>query len=371
MAGINWLVEQLSALCQQTLPEGPVKDMIVNGIIGGVGGVIVFLPNILLLYLFISLMEDTGYMSRAAFIMDKVMHRMGLHGKSFIPLVMGFGCNVPAILASKNIESKRSRLVTILVTPLMSCSARLPLYIILIGAFFPQQASLVMLSIYAAGILIAVLMSRLFSHFIVRGNDAPFVMELPPFQIPKVKNILRHTWEKGYEYLKKMGGIIMAASIVIWFLGYYPHIDKATPVEQQEHSYIGHIGHAIAPLLTPCGFNWQLDIGLVAGTGAKELVVSTLGVLFSSPQDQAPHAPKENENNSTLQLALQQSITSSAALGYMLFVLLYFPCLATLGAIHRETKKWRWAVFAATYTTILAWIVAVGVHQLGHFIGLN
>jgi ferrous iron transport protein B len=369
MKGINWLVEQLSQFCQYNLPEGPIKDMIVNGIIGGVGGVIVFLPNILLLYLFISLMEDTGYMARAAFIMDKVMHHMGLHGKSFIPLVMGFGCNVPAILATKSIESKKSRLITILITPLMSCSARLPIYIILIGAFFPQHASLVMLSIYAIGILIATIMSRFFNHFIVKGNDTPFVMELPSYQIPKLKNILRHTWEKGYEYLKKMGGIIMAASIIIWFLGYYPHHEKATPQQQQEQSYIGHIGHVIEPALAPCGFNWQLDIGLVAGTGAKELVVSTLGVLFSTPENvtQADSNKSRNED-SALELSLQKELNPSIALGYMLFVLLYFPCLATLGAIHRETKKWKWVFFTAAYTTTIAWIIAFGINQISMII---
>ena len=226
MQGIEWLVDQLGNLIRNNMAEGPLKDMLVDGIIGGVGGVIVFLPNILILYFFISVMEDSGYMARAAFIMDKIMHRMGLHGKSFIPLIMGFGCNVPAIMASRTIEDRKCRLITMLVNPLMSCSARLPIYLVMVGAFFPNQASFVLLCIYATGIILAVLMARLFSKFLVKGDDAPFVMELPPYRMPTTKSILRHTWEKGAQYLKKMGGIIMIASIIIWFLGYYPQHDE-------------------------------------------------------------------------------------------------------------------------------------------------
>ena len=239
MQGIEWLVDQLGNLIRNNMAEGPLKDMLVDGIIGGVGGVIVFLPNILILYFFISVMEDSGYMARAAFIMDKIMHRMGLHGKSFIPLIMGFGCNVPAIMASRTIEDRKCRLITMLVNPLMSCSARLPIYLVMVGAFFPNQASFVLLCIYATGIILAVLMARLFSKFLVKGDDAPFVMELPPYRMPTTKSILRHTWEKGAQYLKKMGGIIMIASIIIWFLGYYPQHDAyETVAEQQENSYI-------------------------------------------------------------------------------------------------------------------------------------
>ena len=286
MQGIEWLVDQLGNLIRNNMAEGPLKDMLVDGIIGGVGGVIVFLPNILILYFFISVMEDSGYMARAAFIMDKIMHRMGLHGKSFIPLIMGFGCNVPAIMASRTIEDRKCRLITMLVNPLMSCSARLPIYLVMVGAFFPNQASFVLLCIYATGIILAVLMARLFSKFLVKGDDAPFVMELPPYRMPTTKSILRHTWEKGAQYLKKMGGIIMIASIIIWFLGYYPQHDAyETVAEQQENSYIGQIGKAVEPVIEPLGFDWKLGIGLISGVGAKELVVSTLGVLYTNEED--------------------------------------------------------------------------------------
>ena len=279
MQGIEWLVDQLGNLIRNNMTEGPLKDLLIDGIIGGVGGVIVFLPNILILYFFISILEDSGYMARAAFIMDKIMHRMGLHGKSFIPLIMGFGCNVPAIMATRTIEDRKSRLITMLVNPLMSCSARLPIYLVMIGAFFPNCASFMLLCIYTAGILLAVIMARIFSKFLVKGEDSPFVMELPPYRMPTSKSIMRHTWEKGAQYLKKMGGIIMIASIIIWFLGYYPQHDAYESVaEQQKNSYIGQIGKAIEPVIKPLGFDWKLGIGLISGVGAKELVVSTLGV---------------------------------------------------------------------------------------------
>lgn len=286
MQGIEWLVDQLGNLIRNNMAEGPLKDLLIDGIIGGVGGVIVFLPNILILYFFISILEDSGYMARAAFIMDKIMHRMGLHGKSFIPLIMGFGCNVPAIMATRTIEDRKSRLITMLVNPLMSCSARLPIYLVMIGAFFPNCASFMLLCIYTAGILLAVIMARIFSKFLVKGEDSPFVMELPPYRMPTSKSIMRHTWEKGAQYLKKMGGIIMIASIIIWFLGYYPQHDAYESVaEQQENSYIGQIGKAIEPVIKPLGFDWKLGIGLISGVGAKELVVSTLGVLYTNEGD--------------------------------------------------------------------------------------
>jgi ferrous iron transport protein B len=358
MQGIEWLVDQLGNLIRNNMAEGPLKDMLVDGIIGGGGGVIVFLPNILILYFFISVMEDSGYMARAAFIMDKIMHRMGLHGKSFIPLIMGFGCNVPAIMASRTIEDRKCRLITMLVNPLMSCSARLPIYLVMVGAFFPNQASFVLLCIYATGIILAVLMARLFSKFLVKGDDAPFVMELPPYRMPTTKSILRHTWEKGAQYLKKMGGIIMIASIIIWFLGYYPQHDAyETVAEQQENSYIGQIGKAVEPVIEPLGFDWKLGIGLISGVGAKELVVSTLGVLYTNEED------VENVN-----LSNRIPITPLAALAYMLFVLIYFPCIATLAAIKQESGSWKWALFAAGYTTVLAWCIAFVVYQLGNLI---
>ncbi len=358
MQGIEWLVDQLGNLIRNNMAEGPLKDLLIDGIIGGVGGVIVFLPNILILYFFISILEDSGYMARAAFIMDKIMHRMGLHGKSFIPLIMGFGCNVPAIMATRTIEDRKSRLITMLVNPLMSCSARLPIYLVMIGAFFPNCASFMLLCIYTAGILLAVIMARIFSKFLVKGEDSPFVMELPPYRMPTSKSIMRHTWEKGAQYLKKMGGIIMIASIIIWFLGYYPQHDAYENVaEQQENSYIGQIGKAIEPVIKPLGFDWKLGIGLISGVGAKELVVSTLGVLYTNEGD------VENVN-----LSDRIPITPLVALAYMLFVLIYFPCIATFAAIKQESGSWKWAIFAAGYTTGLAWLVAFTVFQIGSII---
>ena len=355
MMGIEWLVEQFGNLIRNNMAEGPLKDMLIDGIVGGVGGVIVFLPNILILYFCISLMEDSGYMARAAFIMDKIMHKMGLHGKSFIPLIMGFGCNVPAIMASRTIENRKSRLITMLINPLMSCSARLPIYLLLAGAFFPRSASLVLLSIYVTGILLAVLLARIFSKFLVKGDDTPFVMELPAYRMPTAKSIIRHTWEKGEQYLKKMGGIIMIASILIWFLGYYPNHDGyETVAEQQENSYIGRIGQAVEPVLKPLGFDWKLGIGLISGVGAKELVVSTLGVLYANDADA-----------DAVSLADRIPITPLIAYCYMLFVLIYFPCIATFAAIKQESGSWKWAFFAAGYTTILAWIVSFAVYQIG------
>ena len=358
MQGIEWLVDQLGNLIRNNMAEGPLKDLLIDGIIGGVGGVIVFLPNILILYFFISILEDSGYMARAAFIMDKIMHRMGLHGKSFIPLIMGFGCNVPAIMATRTIEDRKSRLITMLVNPLMSCSARLPIYLVMIGAFFPNCASFMLLCIYTAGILLAVIMARIFSKFLVKGEDSPFVMELPPYRMPTSKSIMRHTWEKGAQYLKKMGGIIMIASIIIWFLGYYPQHDAYESVaEQQKNSYIGQIGKAIEPVIKPLGFDWKLGIGLISGVGAKELVVSTLGVLYTNEGE------VENVN-----LSNRIPITPLVALAYMLFVLIYFPCIATFAAIKQESGSWKWAIFTAGYTTGLAWLIAFTVFQIGSLI---
>lgn len=360
--GIEWLVEQLGNAVNTYMPDGSFKDLLIDAVIGGVGGVIVFLPNILLLYLFISFMEDSGYMARAAFIMDKIMHKMGLHGKSFIPLIMGFGCNVPAIMSSRIIESRKSRLVTILINPLISCSARLPIYLVLVGAFFPGKESLMLLLIYSVGILLAVLMARIFSKFLVKGDDTPFVMELPPYRTPTSKSVLRHTWEKGAQYLKKMGGIIMIASIIIWFLGYYPnHSSYQTTAEQQENSYIGQIGKSIEPIIKPLGFDWKMGVGLLSGVGAKELVVSTLGVLYTNDGNLDDDALPER-------IAQQSDITPLIAFAYMLFTLLYFPCIATLAAIRQETGSWKWPLFAACYTTVLAWIVAFLVYQIGSFI---
>ena len=362
-AGFGWLGDWIST----TLPDGPVKDMLVDGVIGGVGAVIVFLPQILILYAFISFMEDSGYMARAAFIMDKLMHKMGLHGKSFIPLIMGFGCNVPAVMATRTIESRRSRLITMLILPFMSCSARLPIYIMIIGAFFAQRyQSAIMISLYVIGILVSIIISRLFSRFVVKGDDTPFVMELPPYRIPTGKAMLRHTWEKGKQYLKKMGGIILVASIIVWALGYFPHDDSLTHQQQQEQSYIGRIGKAIEPVFRPQGFTWKLDVGLIAGVGAKEIVASTMGVLYTGDEEVADDTSEESANQYPVlrEKMAAEGITPLIAYCFLLFVLLYFPCIATIAAIKNETGSWRWALFAACYTTGVAWIVSAAVYQI-------
>lgn len=369
---MDWIDAGVAALgdwVSRSMPDGPVKAMLVDGVIGGVGAVIVFLPQILILYFFISFMEDSGYMARAAFIMDKLMHKMGLHGKSFIPLIMGFGCNVPAIMATRTIESRRSRLITMLVLPMMSCSARLPIYIMITGTFFAlQYRSIIMLSLYAIGILMAVIISRLFSKYVIKGEDTPFVMELPPYRFPTSKAIIRHTWEKGKQYLKKMGGIILVASIIVWALGYFPHNDQLDNQAQQEQSYIGRIGKAIEPVFRPQGFDWKLDVGLLAGVGAKEIVASTMGVLYSNDSSVAESNDTDNDTAKYTRLRrqmLSDGITPLTAYSYLLFVLLYFPCVATIAAIKNESGSWKWALFGALYTTALAWIVSAAIYQVG------
>lgn len=354
MQGIEWLVAWLNETVSTWMPDGQLKDLVTDGIIAGVGSVIVFLPNILILYLFISLLEDSGYMARAVFIMDKIMHKMGLHGKSFIPLIMGFGCNVPAIMATRTIESRKGRLITMLITPLMSCSARLPVYLIVIGACFPRYGGVVLFGLYALGILLSMVLARLFSRFLVKRPDAPFVMELPPYRFPTAKSVLSHTWEKGKQYLRKMGGIILFASILVWFLGYYPHHDQyANSEEQMENSYMGHIGKAIEPVMSPMGFDWKQDVGLLAGLGAKELVVSTMGVIYAAGDD---------EKNLSNQLS--QTMSPPVALAFLVFVLLYFPCFAALAAIKHESERWRWMFFTVFYTTALAWIASFVTYQI-------
>ncbi len=369
---MDWIdlgVGKLAELISQYTPAGPVKDMLVDGIIGGVGAVIIFLPQILILYFFISYMEDSGYMARAAFIMDKLMHKMGLHGKSFIPLVMGFGCTVPAVMATRTIESRKSRLITILILPMISCSARLPIYIMIIGTFFAvKYQSLAMISLYVIGILMTIIFSKLFSKYLIKGEDTPFVMELPPYRFPTWKAIGRHTWEKGKQYIKKMGGIILVASIIVWALGYFPHHDALSKSQQQEASFIGKIGKAIEPAFLPQGFNWKLDVGIVAGVGAKEIVASTIGVLYSTDDksiDSKTSSEVSNKNSSLREKMTADGITPLTAYSFLLFVLLYFPCVATLAAIRAETGSWKWAAFSAFYTTGLAWIVSAVVYQVG------
>lgn len=379
---IQWCVDKFGEMVKSFMGEGWLRDLIVDGIIGGVGSVLVFLPNILLLYLFISLLEDSGYMARAAFIMDRLMHKMGLHGKSFIPMIMGFGCNVPAIMATRTIESRKSRLLTILVIPFMSCSGRLPVYILLTAAFFPHHAGLVLLGLYVLGIALAVISARGLSHFI-KDDDLPFVMELPPYRIPTAKAVFRHTWEKCKEYLSKIGGVILVCSIAIWFLSYFPNHDKySTAEEQQENSFLGYLGKAVEPALAPLGFDWKMDIGILSGIGAKELIVSTLGIMYSEDdaagsatvQANIQEADSEStqeavsadapENTSHLQKALQKHTTPAGALAYLVFILLYLPCIATFFAIRHEAGSWKWAFLSAGVTLATAWLLSFATFRL-------
>lgn len=404
MQWIDWFVGKFGDFVATFMADGWLKDLVVDGIISGVGSVLVFLPNILILYFFISLMEDSGYMSRAAFIVDKLMHKIGLHGKSFIPMVMGFGCNVPAIMATRAIESRKSRMITIAIIPFMSCAGRLPIFVLLAGAFFPHNAALVLLGIYLLGIVLAILSAIVLSKF-VKDDDLPFVMELPPYRIPTAKAIWRHTWEKGKQYLQKMATTILVCSVIIWFLGYFPKnkelmaaqeeyatlaqtpagrlsanaddvdVNAATATKkelmtridslyayQQENSYIGQLGRMVSPALDPLGFNWKMDVGLLTGIAAKELVVSTLGVMYS--EGAKVSEGHDMSEDTQLQSALVNDVTPAAALSFMVFILLYFPCVATFVAIKNETGKWRWAVACCAYTMAVAWIMSFIVYRL-------
>ena len=366
---MDWIeagVEALGSWVAGIMPEGPLNDLLVNGVIAGVGGVIVFLPNILILFFFISLMEDTGYMARAAFIMDRMMHKIGLHGKSFIPLLIGFGCNVPAIMATRTLESRRDRIMTMLITPFMSCSARLPVYILLVSAFFPVNQGLILLSVYLIGILLAIGTSFLLKKTLFAKSSDPFVMELPPYRMPTMRNTTIHMWGKAGQYLKKMGTIILFASILIWALGYFP-LNRTTMADETEHlenSYIGQIGKAIEPVIRPLGFDWKMGVSIVTGLAAKEIVVSSMGILY--------HVPDAEENSQSLIESLQQQqysngqkvFTPLVAYGFMLFILIYFPCMAVIAAIRKEAG-WKWALFTIFYTTGLAWLVSFGVYQIG------
>ena len=358
----NWFGD----LVGSAMSEGPLRSLLVDGIIAGVGSVMVFLPNILILYLFISFMEDSGYMARAAFIMDKLMHRMGLHGKSFIPMIMGFGCNVPAIMATRTIEDRKSRLLTMLVIPMMSCSARIPVYVILVSAFFSQYAAFVLTGLYLLGMIMAVLMAKLFSRFFVKGDSLPFVMELPPYRMPTAKAVLRHTWEKGKEYLKKMATIILGASIIVWALSYFPTNDNRQL--QAENSYMAKIGKAIEPAMRPCGFDWQQSVSLLAGVGAKEVVASTMAVVYATSGDEAAMLEEDiesEENESRISELVRNNMTPLSAASMLLFILLYMPCVSTVVAIKNESGKWKWALFTVAYTIGLAWIVSTLFFQIG------
>lgn len=393
MEWIDFLVSLLSESVSKIMADGPLKDLLVNGVIGGVGGVIIFLPNILILFFFISLMEDTGYMARAAFIMDRIMHKIGLHGRSFIPLIMGFGCNVPAIMSTRTIENRQNRLLTMLINPFMSCSARLPVYVLIISAFFTKRPGLILFSIYLIGIAVAAIVAIIFKKTIFKSKEIPFVMELPPYRIPTLRNTIRHMWHKGAQYLQKMGGVILIASVLIWALGYYPKnidysvnyeheiakIENENPynkseliynlqsqkhTEQQAKSYIGKIGKFIEPVMRPLGFDWKMSVSILSGVAAKEIVVSTMGVLYQAD---------ENESGNNLVSRLQSEkdengntrFTPLVAFGFLIFILLYFPCVASIVAISKESGHWKWAVFTMLYTTFLAWFMSLLIYQVG------
>lgn len=371
-AAVGWL----GSLVEQYMPDGPLKDLIGDGIIGGVGGVIVFLPNILILYFCLSFLEDSGYMARAAFIMDKVMHRMGIHGKSFIPLVMGFGCNVPAIMSTRSIESRSSRLITILINPFMSCSARVPIYVLLIGAFFPDHATLAVMSLYILGILVAVLTARMLRRFYFKADETPFVMELPPYRLPTFKASCRHMWAKGEQYLRKMGGVILVASIIVWALNYFPLHDEqaSTPsfeaeqidegrIDTSRDSYLEMAGKAVNPVMEPAGFHWRATVAVLAGIPAKEIVVSSLGVLYTGDEEVAESKLSERIKAPN-PVTGKPDFTSASALAFMVFVLLYFPCMATLVAIVKETGHWGYGLFSVVYNTAVAWLAAVIAYQI-------
>ena len=317
-------------------------------------------------------------MARAAFIMDRIMHKMGLHGKSFIPMVMGFGCSIPAVMATRTIEDRKSRLITMLIVPLMSCSARLPVYIIIIGAFFAHHKALVLLGLYTLGILMSVLMARLFSRYLVKGDSSPFVMELPPYRLPSWKSVFRHTWEKGRQYLKKMGTTILVASIIIWALSYYPRYENSSDGEektsmvansnelQMKNSYIGQLGQMIEPVIRPCGFAWREGVSILAGTAAKEIVASTMGVLYSQTDAETEQLDDEAADEARLSGILRKSgMTTLSALSFMIFVLLYMPCIPTCIAIKNESGRLKWAFFTIVYTTLLAWVCSTLVYQVG------
>lgn len=357
--GVTWL----GAAVGRIMPEGPLRDMIADGIIGGVGGVIVFLPNILILYFCISFMEDTGYMARAAFIMDRVMHRIGLHGKSFIPLISGFGCNVPAIMGSRIIESKSSRLITILINPFMSCSARIPIYVLLIGTFFPGHAALVFLLMYVIGVCVAMVTARMLRRFWFGKDETPFVMELPPYRVPTVKAMWRHTWDKGREYLKKMGGIILLASIIVWALNYFPRHDASVPAGERQNSYLEMCGKFVAPVLEPLGLEWRASVAALAGVPAKEIVVSTLGVLYTGDSEASEQTLGERLREPDITTG-KPDFTDATAISFMIFILLYCPCIATLAAIRRETGSWRYVAFSIVYNTSVAWLLAFAAYHL-------
>jgi ferrous iron transport protein B len=368
--GVGWIGNTTGNL----IPEGPLRDLLVDGIINGVGSVIVFLPNILILFLFISLMEDTGYMARAAFIMDKLMHKMGLHGQSFIPLIMGFGCNVPAIMVTRTLRDRNDRLLTMLINPFMSCSARLPVYILIAGAVFGNQAGTVIFGLYLTGIILAILISLLFKKTLFKSKEAPFVMELPPYRMPTTRVILRHMWEKGEQYLRKMGGIILIAVILIWALEYFPGGSTMKPEERLKTSYISSIGRFIEPVIRPLGFDWKMGVSLLTGAAAKEVVVSTMGVLYGS--DHYHEMNRTANLTSALQKETYRSgprsgeliFTPLTGISFLVFILIYMPCVAVMATVRRESGHWKWPLFLMAYTTSLAWLLSFAIYQIGNLL---
>lgn len=400
---MNWIdgfFGWLGGMLNETMAEGIFNSLLVEGVIGGVGGVIVFLPNIMILFFLISIMEDSGYMARTAFLMDKAMHRAGLHGKSFIPLLMGFGCNVPAVMATRTIESKRDRLVTMFITPFMSCSARLPVYVLFISAFFPRFESFILFSMYLIGILAALVTAVLLNNTVFRKTESPFVMELPPYRQPTVKAVTKHTWFKTSHFIKKMGTVILFASILVWALGYFPqnkeiisryeaqiaekqanlwqsaHQDEKDQIgeyineletqkqsELLEQSYISRIGKAIQTVFEPLGFDWRMSVSILTGIMAKEVVVSSMGVLYHVGAD-------VDETSASLVEKLRNSQSAGgmpliAYFGFLVFTLLYFPCMGTLIAIKKETGRFGWTLFAAAYPLVFAWGVTFMIYQAG------
>lgn len=367
-AGVAWVSERLVGVLP---PSAWWTDLIVSGAIGGVGSVIVFLPNILILYFFISILEDSGYLARAALLFDPLLHRVGLHGKSFFPMLTGFGCNVPAIMATRTIENHKSRLITMVTLPFMSCSARLPIYTIFTLAFFPAHAAGVMFALYFGGILAALASAWLISRSYRRHDESHFVMEIPPYRLPVASSVLRHTWEKGRQYLRKMAGLILFASVVVWALGYFPRAEgDVSPAQQQEQSYLGQAGHFIRPIIAPLGFDWRMGVGILSGSMAKELMVSTLGVLYDLDEDTAAAAGNDESAaaDTALSARLRQETTPAAGLAYLVFALLYFPCLATIAAIKAESGRWRYALFSGLYSTLFAYAMAWIAHTIAtHF----
>lgn len=351
---MGWIqsgVDLLSAWLNSLIGIEWLRDLVVDGILAGVGGVLVFLPNIIILYLLISVMESTGYMGRVAFIMDKIMHHMGLHGKSFIPMIMGFGCNVPAILACKDIKPYKSRLITVMVIPFLSCSGRLPVYLLLVAAFFPAHGPLILLGIYALGLVLAVFAAKILS-LVVPGVSEHDHVEIKSYMMPRWGYVFGNTWEQVREYLKKLAGPILVFSVALWTLGYFPRGGEGMiPLQQKEQSFVGMVGHAIDPVLEPVGMNWRDGIAIVAGVGAKELIVSTLGVMYSDGGD-------------GLQSALVQTHSPAGALAFMVFVLLYFPCIGTFVALRHVTRSWKWTVVSAVNSMLVAWVMAFAAFRI-------